>query len=114
MKIEPTFTATIYVGAKEHYDGKIHTQKEAQQVLQKYCNNTSCCITLDITQYIYKDGYESGFVIGLINYPRFPANKVEITKKALEIAELFLKKFNQYRISVVCSDKTYMLENNIK
>ena len=36
MKIEDSFTATIYVGAKERYDGIIHTYDEAKEILQQY------------------------------------------------------------------------------
>jgi hypothetical protein len=110
MQTTNTFTATIYIGSKEGYDGKSHTYQEAKQILQNYCNNVPYGLTLKSIEFIYKDGSESGFEIGLINYPRFPSNPEEITKKAIEIAEIFKKEFNQYRISIVCSDKTYMIE----
>jgi|SRR5690348_13181163 len=110
MNTIDTFTANIYVGAKEGYDGKIHTYQEAHYILQEYCNDIKLAVTLSETRFIYVDGYEYGFVIGLINYPRFPSTPQEITTRALEIAQIFLKEFNQNRISIVCSDKTYMLE----
>jgi len=113
MKIEPTFIATIYVGAKEHYDGKIHTYEEAKELLQKYCDEVSYCVTLTSTAFIYKNGNEPGFIIGLINYPRFPLIPEFITEKALEIGNYFLNKFNQLKISIVCSDNTYMIEKDI-
>jgi hypothetical protein len=112
MKIENSFTATIYVGAKEHYDGIIHTYDEAKEILQEYCNEISYCVTLKQTEFIYKNGNEIGFEIGLINYPRFPATSEEITKKALDIANIFKNEFNQLKVSMVCSDKTYMIEEN--
>jgi hypothetical protein len=112
MKTENTFIATIYVGAKEHYDGIIHTYIEAQEILQKYCNEISYCVTLKQIEFIYKNGNEIGFEIGLINYPRFPATSEEITQKSLDLAKIFRKEFNQYKVSVVCSDKTYMIEEN--
>ena len=110
MKIENTFTAIIYVGAKEHYDGIIHTYSEAKEICQKYCNEFPLCVTLKQNEYIYKDGNEIGFEIGLINYPRFPSTPNQITQKALDLAKIFRKEFNQYKVSVVCSDKTYMIE----
>jgi len=110
MQITNTFTATIYIGSKEGYNGKYYTYQEAKQILQDYCNNVSYGLTLKSTEFIYKDGNELGFEIGLINYPRFPSTSEEISQKAIEIAEIFKNKFNQYRISVVCNDKTYLIE----
>jgi hypothetical protein len=112
MKIENTFIATIYVGAKEHYDGTIHSYSEAKEICQKYCDEFPLCVTLKQNEYIYKNGNEVGFEIGLINYPRFPATNDQITQKALDLGKIFKNKFNQYKVSVVCSDKTYMIEEN--
>ena len=110
MKIEDTFVATIYIGAKEHYDGKIHQYCEVKEICQNYSNEIHLCVTIKELEYIYKNGNELGFAIGLINYPRFPATPEEITKKALQLGKIFRRKFNQYRISIVCSDKTYTIE----
>ena len=110
MKNNNTFTATIYIGAKEGYDGIVHTYEEAENILQEYCNTISFCVTLNETEFIYKDGKEKGFIVGLINYPRFPEKSVEITRKALVIARKFVDAFKQNRISVVCSDRTYLIE----
>jgi hypothetical protein len=107
MKISKTFRATIYVGAKEGYDGIIHTWDEAGKILQDYCNDKSYCVTLKSTNFIYKDGNEPGFEIGLINYPRFPSTTEEISKKANDLAIIFKEKFKQNRVSVVCDNTTY-------
>jgi hypothetical protein len=110
MKIVDTFYANIYIGAKEHYDIKLHSYDEVKNILQEYCNNNPLCVTLKQIEYIYKDGNEIGFEIGLINYPRFPDSFDNITKKAIEIGKILMKKFNQYKVSVVCNNETYMLE----
>jgi hypothetical protein len=110
VKTIDTFIAIIYIGSKERDSSIIHTYQEARNILQDYCNKISYCVTLKPIEFIYKDGNENGFEVGLINYPRFPSNQEEITKRAIEIAEIFKNKFNQYKISVVCSDKTYMIE----
>ena len=113
MKTVDTFTAIIYTGAKEHYDGKLHSYEEAKDILQQYCNENPLCVTLKQIEYIYKDGNEIGFEIGLINYPRFPSTLETITNKAIEIANIFREKFNQFKVSVICNDKTYMIEEEI-
>lgn len=110
MKTIDTFIATIYIGAREHYDGEIHSYDETKEILQQWCNDHPLCVTLKQAEYIYKDGNEIGFEIGLINYPRFPSTPEEITNKAIEIANIFKERFNQFRVSVVCTDKTYMIE----
>jgi hypothetical protein len=109
MKTVNTFTATIYTGAKEHYDVVTHSYDEAKQILQEYCNTNPLCVTLKQIEYIYKDGNEIGFEIGLINYPRFPSTPEEITNRALEIGNIFRNNFNQLKVSVICNDKTYMI-----
>lgn len=112
MKIEPTFEAKIMLGLKEGYDGIQHDNGELTYWLQKYCDENSYCVTLTPTTFIYKDGHEEGAIIGLINYPRFPATKKEITLRALEIAAELKKVFNQNRVSVVCNNHTFLIEDS--
>ena len=52
-------------------------------------------------------------MVGLINYPRFPSTPEKILEHALAIAKLLLDAYKQYKVSVICSDKTYMLEQGI-
>jgi hypothetical protein len=106
MKTVDTFSVTIYTGAKEHYNGTIHSYDEAKEILQKYCNINPLCVTLKQIKYIYKDGNEIGFEIGLINYPRFPSTPEKITNKTIEIAMIFREKFNQFKVSIETSEKT--------
>jgi len=112
MKIEKTFTANIYVGFREGYGDQLHTYNEAEQILQEYCDSISYCVSMTPTEFIYNGANEEGIIIGLINYPRFPSAREDIVNKAFAIAEIFLEKFNQNRISIVCSDKTYLIEND--
>jgi hypothetical protein len=112
MRTVDTFIATIYVGAKEGYQGIIHTYNEAKKLCEDYCDDNGLCITLTNTEFIYTDSNEIGFIIGLINYPRFPFTPEQLTIKAIAIAKLFKKEFKQFRVSIVCSDKTYMLEDD--
>lgn len=45
----------------------------AKQVIRRFCRATPCCVTVTPTTFIYSGGEESGFVVGIRNYPRFPA-----------------------------------------
>jgi hypothetical protein len=53
---------------------------------------------------------ESGHAVGLINYPRFPAEPKDIKQKTLDLAKILKKMAGQERVSVVFSDETIMLD----
>jgi len=111
LKVVDTFTATIYVGAKEHHANIVHTYEEAKEILQEYCDVNPRCFTLKQVEYIYTDGNEIGFEIGMINYPRFPDDRHHIICIAMKVAEIFKEKFKQYKVTIVFSDETYMFED---
>lgn len=116
MKTVQTFTASIYVGYKPNYDIKSASFFEAQNSLARdlvrdYCNDVGLCVTFTPTEFIYTNGNEPGVVIGLINYPRFETTSDVIKAKAFAIAQILKHTLEQSRVSVVCTDKTYMLED---
>jgi len=111
MKIEPTFEAKISLGFREGYTDISHNIEEVKQICQDYCNRVKLCVTITPTSFIYVDGGEEGCFIGLINYPRFPSTPEDILSEALELAEIFLEEFKQNKVSVICNDKTYMIES---
>ena len=111
MKIIPTFEAKISLGFREGYTDIVHSIDEVKEICQKYCNEVGLCVTITPTNFVYVDGQEEGCFIGLINYPRFPTTSDYISKTALELAQIFLEKFKQLKISVICNDKTYMIES---
>lgn len=43
-------------------------------------------MTIEPTLFIYTGGEESGFVVGILNYPRFPATPESINATARELA----------------------------
>lgn len=110
MKEVQTFIANIYLGLKEDYDGEVKSIEEVYDVCQQYCNVYGLCVTVSPTRFIYTNGNEDGCCIGLINYPRFPSANEKITDLAIGLAEILKQDFKQNRVSVVTSDKTYMLE----
>lgn len=113
-KTVESFWATIYVGFQERYEGVLHTIDEAEKICQDYCDSIGLCVTVTPTMYIYTRGKELGCAIGLINYPRFPSSESEIIIEALELASRFLIQFNQYKVTVVTKNETFMLENDIE
>ena len=97
VKQARSFPVTIFMGGKYH---------KAIKVLKKYCDEVGYCVTLKTTHYIYKDGNEYGIEVGLINYPRFPADPPSIVNKAREIAELLRVELKQESFSIQTPDDT--------
>lgn len=108
-KTVQTYEAKIYVGLYCRKTLHTHNANEAFRLCQDYCDKVGLCVTFTPTNFIYKGGNEAGCIVGLINYPRFPATKAKIRKTALELAGILLKAMEQQRVSVVFSDRTVML-----
>lgn len=88
----------------------MHSIKKAELICQKYCNEVGFCVTITPTKYIYTNGNEKGFVIGIIAYPRFPKKQIELLKHSFSLAKQLKEKLKQYRVTITTSDKSYMLE----
>jgi ferredoxin len=110
MKIVETYTATIYIGTKDTKRiWKDSLPSDAYNICQDYCNTVGLCVTVTPTTYIYSYGNEPGFIIGLINYPRFPSSPEKIKEQSLELAEMLRYHYRQRRCTIVFPDETIML-----
>jgi len=58
----------------------------AKQIIRLHTASVGLCVTIDPTTYIYTGGEEAGYVVGLINYPRFPSTPDELDVKAAVLA----------------------------
>ncbi len=105
-----TYQATISLGLREQYTNKYHTIDEVMEICQEYCDDIGLCVTITPIHFVYTKGQENGCLIGLINYPRFPSSPEDIYKKAFNLAIILKEKFNQFKVSIICNDKTYMIE----
>lgn len=110
VKVAPTFTATIYVGFREGYSDEVRALDMAYETLLDLANSGGFCVTVTHTRFIYRDNFEPGIAVGLINYPRFPENFNVLHDRALLIAKTLMKTFHQLRVSVVFPDETVTLE----
>jgi hypothetical protein len=115
---EETFRAEIYVGAYDTEEDFTRPVAEIKETCQFFVQDEGLCVNVRETWYSYGDGEgeggnEPGAVVELIHYPRFPRDNPEesITVQALNLAEVLMERMNQERISVVCSDETYTLQN---
>lgn len=114
MKIVETYTATIYIGTKDTnaYPSLDKPYRDAYEICQTYCNRAGLCVTITPTKFVYSYGFEMGYIIGLINYPRFPSSPEKIRELSLELAEILRCNYRQKRCTIVFPDETIMLGND--
>lgn len=73
----------------------------ATQVLRGECRREGLCVTIEPTLFVYTGGEESGYVVGLINYPRFPSSPEQIEARAFGIARELLMATHQHSALVM-------------
>lgn len=95
-KLERTFTADIYIA------GDLHTIRD---VCKEYCMR-GLCVTVTPTEFIYTGGAESGAVVGIKQYPRFPKDENELMDTAEDLAYYLVGACNQQSCMVVGQDFT--------
>jgi len=96
-KTEKTFWVRIYAS------GPIET---AKTVCRQYCLGVGLCVTVEPSLFIYTGGEESGYCVGLIQYPRFPTREYVIIAKAKELATRLLDETSQHSILIMTPSKT--------
>ena len=77
-----------------------------EQTCRSSCLAIGLCVTVTPTRFIYAGGEETGAEIGLLNYPRFPADPAEINYKARHLANLLLLATYQRSVLVVTPTTT--------
>ena len=78
----------------------------AKMTCRKWCMDIGGCVTVEPLDYIYTGGEEAGVRVGLINYPRFPAEPDEIIERAKTLAELLMVDLCQHSYSIVTPENT--------
>ena len=73
----------------------------AKQVIRRHLAEVGLCVTVKEADYLYTFGEESGYIVRLINYPRFPSTKEELNAKALELAEKLLEGTGQGSFTLI-------------
>jgi hypothetical protein len=96
-KTETTYWVKIYIS------GPIET---AKQIIRQDCLREGLCVTIEPTLFIYKGGEEFGYMVGLINYPRFPATEEDIWNRAADLAMKLLEGTYQESVLIMSPDKT--------
>ena len=105
-----TYTCSIYVGLLDIETLKQYTSLELKRACEKYCTTAGLCVSIFPCTYSYIHGTEDGARIDLITYPRFPKAPEKIRDQAIDLAKFLMTLFRQRRCSIVCPEKTIMLE----
>lgn len=82
QKHAPTYWVRLYLS------GPIEV---AKQTIRAECLRAGLCVTVEPTTFIYTGGEETGFVVGLLNYPRFPCEPDAIEKRARDLMRKLLE-----------------------
>lgn len=77
----------------------------AKQSIRQFVRR-GLCVTIEPTLFIYTGGEEQGFVIGLLNYPRFPAEPEKLNSTAIELARKLLEATEQDSVLIVMPTET--------
>jgi hypothetical protein len=78
----------------------------AKSIAREFCDQVGLCVTVTKTSYVYTGGEESGVIVGLINYPRFPKEPHVIELNAFLLAERLVKGLGQQSYSIQTPDET--------
>lgn len=77
----------------------------AHRVIRERCYAVGACFTITPTKFIYTAGEEDGFVVGLVNYPRFPSEPHQLFQRVERLAAFLLAACNQ-RTCLIVGDLT--------
>ncbi len=77
-----------------------------EQTCRQDCFEQGLCVTVEPTKFIYTGGEETGAVVGLVNYPRFPNTPERIWGRARELALRLLSSTHQHSVLLAAPDKT--------
>ena len=95
---EPTRVVKLYLS------GPI---EQAKQIIREHCYTVGLCVTIEPTLFIYTGGEESGYVVGLLNYPRFPTDAEALDNKAHVLAVKLLTGTYQHSVLVVTPEQSF-------
>ncbi len=101
-RIEVKFVSTNFV--RIYMAGNMEI---ANHVCRAYTFQVGLCVTLTKTEYIYTGGAENGFIVELINYPRFPSDHEKLLELAEGLAEELIQANYQLSYTIMTPKKTF-------
>ncbi len=64
------------------------------------------CVTIEPTTFIYGGGEEAGYVVGLVNYPRFPSTPKALNLRARDLAVKLLDRTCQHSVLIMTPEES--------
>lgn len=81
----------------------------AKQIIRREAKAQGMCVTIEPTTYVYTGGEEVGYVVGFINYPRFPASPDDIWARADKLAETLKQETYQSSYTIMDPNKSFFV-----
>ncbi len=75
----------------------------AKQIIAQWLYTNPQCVTIAPTTYMYHGGIEEGFVVGFINYPRFPSEPIVLHETASLLADELIEACGQLSYTIQSS-----------
>lgn len=82
---------------------------QAKHVCREWCFEVGGCVTVTPTTYVYTGGEEEGFVVGFINYPRFPTEPEVLLKRAEDLADRLMHRLFQHSYTIQTPGNTFWI-----
>lgn len=79
---------------------------DIEDMCRTYADEVGFCVTCTPTTFVYTGGEEDGYIIGLINCPRFPSTPAQLWDHAEKLAERLLDEAGQQSYTIQGPDKT--------
>lgn len=86
----------------------------ATDYVRQYCDENGLCVTVTPTCYVYTGGQEAGFIVGLINYPRFPSSPEGLWAVAESVAAYLRERLYQDSYTIQAPDKTVWFSHRVQ
>lgn len=96
-EISKTHTVRLYLS------GPIEVAKQA---IRAETLRAGLCVTIEPTTFIYTGGEEAGYVVGLLNYPRFPCDPQALEDRARDLMHTLLAATHQHSALMVTPERT--------
>jgi hypothetical protein len=93
----PSYPVSIFIGG---------CAADIEDQCRTYCDEVGLCVTCTPTTFVYTGGEEDGYIVGLINYPRFPSEPAAIWAHAEVLAERLKTDADQQSYTIQAPDRT--------
>lgn len=83
----------------------------AKQIIREECLREGLCVTVEASTFIYTGGEEQGYVVGFLNYPKFPKTPEEIEARARDLMHKLLAGTFQHSALMMTPTTTEWISN---